>query len=660
MIATVGARVLTITFALAVAGGAVPANAEDTEKIDSKACVTCHETGKANTRIADDLSHSIHEALACQDCHADKTTAPHANGGKPFLAGNEGCRGCHEKESADYQAHGRAAVGENADMPHCSSCHGGHDVLPSSVQRSRTNPSNLPATCGACHENLDLTTKYGILINTPVAIYSTSVHGRATKGGIYLAASCADCHSAGGSAHKILGPGDRSSSINHFNIPATCGKCHKGVESDYLLGIHGQRAAQGETDVPVCTTCHGEHGIISPSDPRSPVSRARVAQATCAPCHESALLNEKYGLPAGRLASFIDSYHGLKSKAGDTRVANCASCHGVHRILPSSDPASTVNAANLQKTCGECHSGISARLAAAPIHGVRGTGLRTKAADAVERIYIVAIVVIIGLMVVHWLLDLLAHIRKIMARRPQLIRMMPGEVWQHTFLMLTFVVLVISGFSLRFSEGWVARFFFGWEGGFQLRGTVHRVAAVMFALTVVWHIVYLSTERGRRFVADMIPSGEDFRFFWDRILHNLGRRTPPSSIQRFSYVEKAEYWALVWGTAVMIVTGIVLWFDNTFIRFLPKGVLDVALVVHYWEAWLATLAIAVWHMYSTVFSPHVYPMNTSWLTGTMPEDMYHHEHPGHLDEARRETAEILRKQVERVKAAAEDDPHGAK
>ncbi len=69
----------------------------------------------------------------------------------------------------------------------------------------------------------------------------------------------------------------------------------------------------------------------------------------------------------------------------------------------------------------------------------------------------------------------------------------------------------------------------------------------------------------------------------------------------------------------MAITGLMLWFDNTVIGFLPKGFLDIALVVHYWEAWLATLAIIVWHLYSTVFSPGVYPMNPAWITGRMPE-----------------------------------------
>ncbi len=118
------------------------------------------------------------------------------------------------------------------------------------------------------------------------------------------------------------------------------------------------------------------------------------------------MLNEKYGLQPGRLANFIDSYHGLKTKAGDTHVANCASCHGVHRVLPSSDPTSMIHPNNLRGTCGECHPGISAALASMSIHGVTGDGMRTPVTDLVEKISIIAIIVIIGLMLVHSLLDL--------------------------------------------------------------------------------------------------------------------------------------------------------------------------------------------------------------------------------------------------------------
>jgi cytochrome b subunit of formate dehydrogenase len=410
----------------------------------------------------------------------------------------------------------------------------------------------------------------------------------------------------------------------------------------------------------VCTDCHGEHGILSPDDPRSPVSPSHVAEQTCAPCHDSVVLNEKYGLTPDRLTSFIDSYHGLKSKAGDTHVANCASCHGVHRILPSSDPTSTIHPDNLRETCGHCHPGISAEMAAIPIHGVTGEGLRTPAADVIEDIYIVAIVIIIGLMVLHWLIDLWRQIRNLLDRRPQVRRMRTDEVWQHLLLSLTFIALVVSGFALRYDEGFFARFFFGWEGGFEVRGTLHRVAAILFMGTVAWHAAFLAGARGRRFLADMWPNMADFTGFVHKITYNLGLRRNGPRFGRFSYIEKAEYWALVWGTGVMIVTGLMLWFDNWFIQFLPKGMLDVALVIHFWEAWLATLAILVWHMYSVVFNPHVYPMNPSWITGTMPEEMYRHEHPEHLDEARRDTEEMLAEHEARVRRrrAAEQRENG--
>ena len=88
----------------------------------------------------------------------------------------------------------------------------------------------------------------------------------------------------------------------------------------------------------------------------------------------------------------------------------------------------------------------------------------------------------------------------------------------------------------------------------------------------------------------------------------------------------------------------------------PKGVLDVALVIHFWEAWLASLAIFVWHFYSVIFHPHVYPMNPSWLTGQMPEDMYEHEHPGHLEEARRETERVIEKRIERMRRRNGEEP----
>ena len=129
-------------------------------------------------------------------------------------------------------------------------------------------------------------------------------------------------------------------------------------------------------------------------------------------------------------------------------------------------------------------------MARTSIHGTSGV-TRTLAARVVENLYIIAIFVIIGAMVIHWLIDLRKQIKLVMARK-QLVRMRMDEVWQHTALMLTFIVLVITGFALRFSEAWWVKFLFGWEGGFPVRGVIHRVAAVLFMLSAVWHLIFLS------------------------------------------------------------------------------------------------------------------------------------------------------------------------
>ncbi|MCK4372317.1 MAG: hypothetical protein KAW61_04185 [candidate division Zixibacteria bacterium] len=145
--------------------------------------------------------------------------------------------------------------------------------------------------------------------------------------------------------------------------------------------------------------------------------------------------------------------------------------------------------------------------------------------------------------------------------------------------------------------------------------------------TTIWHVLYRFTARGKQYLRDMLSTMNDVRLGIQLISYNLGIGKEKPLFGRFSYIEKAEYWALVWGAAIMAVTGLLWWFDNYAVTWVPKGFLDVMLVIHYCEAWLATLAILIWHMYSTVFNPSVYPMNPAWYTGKMPRRMYMHEHP---------------------------------
>lgn len=585
-------------------------------------CLQCHDasTHEDNLPYNSLLDSSIHAGFGCIDCHTGITTLPH-----DVPVTKVDCGTCHSEAVEAYKWHGRLPYPGGEDIPTCTDCHGIHTILSLSDPKSKTSVNNLPHTCGNCHENIDLVNKHDILDSSAVSVYENSVHGAAALEGIDQAATCIDCHSTGGSAHRILVPGNPESSINHFNIPHTCGKCHGDIAEQYWKGIHGQLVKRGETGSPVCTNCHGEHGIISPKDPRSPVSPSRIAEATCSPCHESAYLNEKYGIPSGRLKTWVDSYHGLKSRSGDIAVANCASCHGAHMILPQSDPLSSINPANVQNTCGKCHPGISATLANATVHVAPGASANP-IAGIVKSVYVFAIFVIIGLMLLHVAIDYRKQLKMVMLKE-QVQRMTGNEVFQHWLLLISFSILVITGFALRYSEAWWVKLLFGWEGGFPVRGVIHRTAGVVFIFSSFWHLFYLGTARGKQFIRDMWPRKRDVSEMSQMIRYNLDKTSERPRFGRFSYIEKMEYWALVWGAIVMVITGLFLWFDNLAVRIFPKGFLDVMVVVHFYEAVLASLAILIWHLYSTIFSPTVYPMNPSWINGKTPRALHEHEHP---------------------------------
>ena len=599
-------------------------------------CTDCHtDTGGRPAEVnLDMLGGSVHEGLSCQDCHAGITRIPHAR-----ILPDPVCNSCHEDVGETYVQHGRGIVGESSYVPTCQDCHGSHHILPANDPLSLVHASNLPATCGSCHEDQDFLARLDIKFKHPIEVYQQGVHGEATAGGKDTAASCNDCHSTGGTAHRILPPGHVESTINFFNISKTCGQCHSIIQNEFEDGIHGQFVARGEVDAPTCTQCHGEHGILATDDPRSPVSPFRVAEATCSPCHDSATLNEKYDLPSGRLQSYVDSYHGLKSRAGDQTVANCASCHEAHMVLSSSDPRSSVAPGNLMETCGHCHTGMSAEMASKTKIHEPVSGVAEGWPYYVRTIYLVMILLIIGGMVIYCFLDWLRQVRNVL-RMKQVRRMEADEVVQHTVLAVSFTVLVITGFSLRFYDAWWARMIFAYEGGAQLRGLIHRAAAIVMVLGSFWHLGYLVTVKGRIFLKDMAPNLNDAKQVWGMFMYNLGRTNEHPQMRRFSFVEKAEYWALIWGTVVMVLTGAAMWFEKAIILYIGKGVLEVFLVIHYYEAWLAMLAILIWHMYGVVFNPHVYPMNPSWLTGKMPEEMFKTEHPaavspGNVDKMKR-------------------------
>ena len=614
---------------------ALTCDAHAAQKRKDADCLACHsnpaltkqENGKPVSLYIDQnqLKHSIHgKVLACVDCHQDQQSHDKS---VPKAA----CANCHAAaQNAYVQSMHAKPTGTTAAAATCVDCHGPpHGILAPGHPKSPVNHANIPATCGRCHGQKFLMESNGESAQ-PFISYQASVHGRAVANGSLKAAVCTDCHGD----HEILPANQAGSPIYKFNVPATCGKCHSDIADTFNASIHGQAIAHGNQLAPVCTDCHGIHSIKSPGNPSSPVAEQNLSRDTCARCHEGVRLSQEFGVPGNRVTSYFDSYHGLAAEGGSLVAANCSSCHGVHDILPSSDPRSSINLAHLDATCGKCHKGVTQKFTLTKVHLQDGVGSRASDIDSlavrwVRYIYTVVILLVIGSMFVH---NFIIWRSKAVARRrlqnPMMTRMSVNQRWQHLTLLTSFIILVITGFALKFPESWFAHTL---GMGEHWRSIIHRVAGVVLILAGIYHIFYLAAaHEGRKLLRDIAPRPQDAFDALATMRHYLGLSSQKPKFGRFNYAEKAEYWALVWGTALMGLTGVMMWAKVLVGDLLARWWVDVATAIHYYEAILATLAILVWHFYQVFFDPDVYPMNWAWWDGKMPVEHYKHEHE--LDE----------------------------
>jgi formate dehydrogenase gamma subunit len=391
--------------------------------------------------------------------------------------------------------------------------------------------------------------------------------------------------------------------------------------------VHGKALAEGRREAPTCTDCHSEHKI----EALKSSSSLKISADICSQCHASERMNTKYNLPPDRVKTFFESYHGLAAQYGSTLAANCASCHGVHRILRSTDPRSSIYTTNLVVTCGKCHPGATEMFAQSKVHvdaasTAGGAGIGEQTSRWVRRIYLVLIVLTIGFMLAHNLLLFGKKVRALyQAADFSVVRMSLSQRTQHVILAVSFIALAVTGFALKFPDSWIARMMGSSE---MFRRWSHRVAGVVLLVAGVYHVIYLiATREGRQLVKDFLPVPKDITDVADNAKYLTGLSPDKAQHGRFGYAEKMEYWAVVWGTVIMGATGLVIWFKMDVTRFLPRWVVDVATTIHYYEAILACLAIVVWHFYHVIFDPSVYPLNWACLTGKVSKHWQEEEHP---------------------------------
>jgi cytochrome b subunit of formate dehydrogenase len=206
---------------------------------------------------------------------------------------------------------------------------------------------------------------------------------------------------------------------------------------------------------------------------------------------------------------------------------------------------------------------------------------------------------------------------------------------QHAVMLVSFVVLAVTGLPQKFI--YANRSFLDdvidFLGGIETVRIVHRGAATVLMLAVVYHGVAVAHRvLVRRARLSMLPRYPDVLHAWQSVRYNLGFARERPRMDRFTWEEKLEYWSLVWGTIVMIVTGFMLWNPIATARVLPGEFIPAAKVVHGGEALLAVLAVLVWHFYAV----HLRSFNPSMFTGKMGEREMEEEHPLELERIRRD------------------------
>jgi len=604
----------------------VLANPYHAKAVEGNKCISCHKQIGYKK-----LSQSVHKNLECADCH---NYISNNLGNHPQNVGatqKADCYLCHSAIAKEHREsiHG-ISLSEGVDeAAMCWNCHGSHEIKKVNDPASSVYPKNLAGTCGVCHDNPKLVEKFSFGVKNPGLLYSQSVHGILVAKGRLDGATCSTCHGI----HDIKNRVQPGSTISSFTVPETCGKCHKQIAEDYEKSVHWIRAKKGVREAPVCNDCHNEHSIHAVNTVDKKLEAKKLQQKTCMICHEDPRIAERFGGSGNQAKQYEDSYHGLAMLRGDKDAALCVDCHSVHKILPKNHPESSVNPANITATCKKCHTNATETFAKSYSHKTLDK-TASKVEDIVATIYFWLIISVIGGMILHNLLIFIYETKKKRHHQKGEItipRFTKNEVVQHWLLLASFLTLAITGFALKFHSSWWAELLRIIGLSETVRQYVHRGAAVIMITAGVYHIGYLIfTPRGRDILKNLIPKFNDVTEARDNILYYLKLKKQRPKFDTYDYTEKAEYWALIWGTIIMGATGFVLWFPTIVGNWAPVWFIKVSELVHFYEAILATLAIVVWHWFFVIFHPQEYPMSFTWLDGKMSLHTYRHHHEQHF------------------------------
>ena len=315
-------------------------------------CMRCHNDVNLKARDgrtmfvnAPEIADSRHAKIACSQCHSEVQVS-HVRPCET-ITHKVDCSKCHDAIGDDYtrSIHGQLTAKNDPVAPHCKDCHGTHGILGKTDPKSATFPTNIPNLCSRCHaEGKKAALRYTGAQHNIIQNYTESIHGKGLlDSGLTVTATCTSCHTA----HRILPAKDPDSTVNPKNVPSTCGKCHNGIEAQFVKSVHSPNVTTSGKPLPVCSTCHTAHTISRTDDTGFELG----IMNTCGKCH------------AEISKTYFETYHGKVSRLGYTNAAKCYDCHGSHDIASVNDPRSHLSRANVVATCRKCHSSATRRFA---------------------------------------------------------------------------------------------------------------------------------------------------------------------------------------------------------------------------------------------------------------------------------------------------------
>jgi len=553
-------------------------------------CAECHED------VA--FTSTAHPDLVCQDCHTNVTTEHEGSDLEP-LTNENSCAECHGKL---LRSLGRSV---HEDDVLCVDCHNGpHDISLVNDLASAVSPVKQIEHCGGCHD-------------TPASLidgYLTSEHGKALLlSGLINAPSCSDCHGD----HRILAVSSDNAPAAHENSPDMCGSCHLLLLENWKeQSAHGQQWLAGE-EGPVCIDCHATHEV---ADPTTAASRLSSAD-NCGGCHEE------------YLTTFRDGFHGKANNLGFVSGATCADCHTPHNNFAADNPLSSVNPANLVATCSQCHDDVSQSFVSYDPHN-DPTNPDDNYVVYIVWFFMTALLIgvfaFFGVHDVLWLQRSLVGVmrgefdEKFDKTGQYVRRFTKSNSRMHVVVIITFLLLAMTGLPLKFHAAPWAQTLMNLLGGIDSARVIHRIAAIGTFGYMVVHIVQIfyrwaiNREKGLFWGPNsLVPQPSDLKDFWANIRYFLYMGERPAG-DRWTYFEKFDYLAVFWGVMIIGLSGLMLWLPGLFTSFLPGWALNAAYVVHSDEALLATGFIFIFHFFHTHLRPESFPMDPVVFLGKMP------------------------------------------